>query len=115
MSIFVSRHEFVCLTATDFAGRPDHRLAPPARDRGGVGHSASVLEGTLPISKPVTTVGFEGFEGGERGAAELDPTSPNDRTVVHPVCRLCVPDSCTTTTLGTRTTLATGAISRRKS
>jgi hypothetical protein len=74
---------------------PRRRLAPLARDRGGVGHSASILE--VPLSpipsrayqragyKTGYPVGFEGFEGGERGAAGLDPTSPSDCTVVHPV------------------------------
>ena len=57
---------------------PRRRLAPSARDRDGVGYSASILEVPLSPIPPRglsasrlqtgTTVGFEGFEGGERGA-----------------------------------------------
>jgi hypothetical protein len=57
---------------------PRRSLAASARDRDGVGYSASILQVPLsPIpprglsasrSQTGTTVGFEGFEGGEPGA-----------------------------------------------
>ena len=57
---------------------PRRRLAPSARDRAGVGYSASILQVPLSPIPPRglsasrlqtgTTVGFEGFEGGEPGA-----------------------------------------------
>src|SRR4249920_1058021 len=62
---------------------PRRRLAASARDRDGVGYSASILQVPLsPIpprglsasrSQTGTTVGFEGFEGGEPGARSQRP------------------------------------------
>ena len=57
---------------------PRRSLAASARDRDGVGYSASILQVSLSPIPPRglsarrvqtgTMVGFEGFEGGERGA-----------------------------------------------
>ena len=70
------------LAAYDWRGGLQELSAPPpppsARDRAGVGYSASILQVPLSPIPPRglsarrlqtgTMVGFEGFEGGERGA-----------------------------------------------